>query len=36
MSFQPLNRHLLLDTLEVETKEENKSTILVPDDYSVV
>ena len=32
--FKPLNRHLLLERVE-EKEEENKSTILVPDDYKV-
>ena len=32
MNFKPLNRHVLLHPVEKE-KEENKSTILVPDDY---
>ena len=31
MSFKPLNRHILLHPVEKE--EENKSTILVPDEY---
>ena len=35
MSFQPINRHLLLEPIVQETKKEKKSTILVPDDYSV-
>jgi co-chaperonin GroES (HSP10) len=35
MSLKPLNRHLLLAPLEKEEKEK-KSTILVPEDYSVV
>ena len=35
MKFEPLNRHLLLSKLKEEEKEK-KSTILVPDDYSVV
>ncbi len=34
MKFEPLNRHLLLSKIKEE--EEKKSTILVPDDYSVV
>lgn len=32
MTFKPLNRHMLLHPVE-KVKEENKSTILVPDDY---
>ena len=35
MRFEPLNRHLLLSLVK-EEKEEKKSTILVPEDYSVV
>ena len=31
--FKPVNRNLLLRPVEVENKEENKSTILVPSDY---
>ena len=33
MRFEPLNRHLLLSLVK-EEKEEKKSTILVPEDYS--
>ena len=32
--LEPLNRHVLLEPIETEETEE-KSTILVPDDYSV-
>jgi co-chaperonin GroES (HSP10) len=32
--LEPLNRHVLLEPIESEEAEE-KSTILVPDDYSV-
>ena len=35
MRLEPLNRHLLLSLVQ-EEKEEKKSTILVPEDYSVV
>jgi len=35
MSFEPLNRHLLLMPIKKE-EEEKKSTILVPEDYSIV
>ena len=33
--FKPLNRHVSLEPVESEETEEEKSTILVPDDYSV-
>jgi hypothetical protein len=33
--LEPLNRHVLLEPIETEETEEEKSTILVPDDYSV-
>ena len=33
--LEPLNRHILLEPVESEETEEEKSTILVPDDYSV-
>jgi hypothetical protein len=33
MKIQPQNRHLLVEVLE--TKNEDKPTILVPDDYAV-
>ena len=32
MRFRPLNRHILLCPVE-KTEEENKSTVLVPDNY---
>ena len=33
--FKPLNRHILLEPIETKEAEEEKSTILVPDDYSI-
>jgi len=33
MKFKPVNRHLSLQPVELEEKEESKSTILVPNDY---
>ena len=33
--LEPLNRHVLLEPIETEETEEEKSTILVPDNYSV-
>jgi len=35
MRFEPLNRYLLLSLIK-EEKEEKKSTILVPEDYSEI
>ena len=34
--FKPLNRHVLLEPVESEETEEEKSTILVPDDLSLI
>jgi len=35
MRFKPVNRNLCLEPVEVKPKEEKKSAILVPDDYTV-